>query len=295
MGHLDGKRIVITGSTRGLGRAFAEECARAGARVVVNGTQGSLVDTVVSGILAAGGSAIGVTGSIAEESTAIALVNACVSTWGGIDTIIHNAGIVRDKTLLKMTAEEFDDVVAVHLRGAFFCIKHAGLAMKDAGGGHIILVISASGLSGGFGQGNYAAAKEGMMGLQRTAVLELARNGIRCNCIWPIAETDMTQVVFDRANAAAKAAGTEAPRPVDMGFGKPEEVAQGMVWLASDKAAHLQGQCITFNGRKTALWSHPAEVGATFHDDAWSVEELSAHYADAAQQAIWRPKMSKQS
>ncbi len=292
MGHLDGKRIVITGSTRGLGRAFAEETAKAGARVVVNGTNTGLVDEVVAGIRSSGGTAVGFTGSIAEESTAVGLVKTCVDTWGGIDTIVHNAGIVRDKTLLKMTAEEFDDVIAVHLRGAFFCIKQAGLAMKDAGGGHIILVISASGLSGGFGQGNYAAAKEGMMGLQRTAVLELSKANIRCNCMWPIAETDMTQVVFDRANAAARAAGTEPPRPVDMGFGKPYEVAQGMVWLASDKAVHLQGQCLTFNGRKTALWSHPAEVGVTFHKDAWSVEELSSHYADVAQQAIWRPKMS---
>lgn len=292
MGHLDGKRVVITGSTRGLGRAFAEEMARAGARVIVNGTNAALVDDVVAGIRAEGGQAAGCVGSIAAEATAADLVRTCVDQWGGIDTIVHNAGIVRDKTLLKMTAAEFDDVIAVHLRGAFFCIKHAGLAMKDAGGGHIILVISASGLSGGFGQGNYAAAKEGMMGLQRTAVLELSKSNIRCNCMWPIAETDMTQVVFERANAAARAAGQEPPRPVDMGFGKPREVAQGMVWLASDKASHLQGQCLTFNGRKTALWSHPAEVDVTFHKDAWTVEELAAHYAAVTQQAIWRPKMA---
>jgi 3-oxoacyl-[acyl-carrier protein] reductase len=292
MGHLDGKRIAITGSTRGLGRAFAEEMAKAGARVVVNGTRADLVDEVVAQIRASGGTATGFTGSIAEEATAAGLVRTCVESWGGIDTIVHNAGIVRDKTLLKMTAEEFDEVIAVHLRGAFFCIKHAGLAMKDSGGGHIILVISASGLSGGFGQGNYAAAKEGMMGLQRTAVLELSKSNIRCNCMWPIAETDMTQVVFERANAAARAAGTTPPRPVDMGFGKPHEVAQGMVWLASDTAAHLQGQCLTFNGRKTALWSHPSETGVTFHADAWSVAELDAHYREVAQQAIWRPKMA---
>ncbi|MCP5178975.1 MAG: SDR family oxidoreductase [Pseudomonadales bacterium] len=291
MGHLDGKRIVITGSTRGLGRAFAEEMARAGARVVVNGTQAALVDEVVAGIRAAGGTAIGLAGSIAEESTAARLVAACVDNWGGIDTIVHNAGIVRDKTLLKMTAEEFDDVIAVHLRGAFFCIKHAGIAMKAGGGGHIILVISGSGLAGGFGQGNYAAAKEGMMGLLRTAALELTKSGIRCNALWPIAETDMTQVVFERAAATAEAAGQPAPRPVDMGFGKPREVAQGMVWLASDKAAHLQSQCVTFNGRKTALWSHPAETGVTFHAGPWSVEDLAAHYAEVAQQPIWRPRM----
>ncbi len=291
MRHLNGKRIVITGSTRGLGRAFAEEMATAGASVVINGTNQALLDEVKQGIEARGGKVAAVAGSIADEATAQALVQTCVERFGGIDMLVHNAGIVRDKTLLKMTAEEFDEVIAVHLRGAFFCLKHAGLAMKDAGGGHIVLVISASGLAGGFGQGNYAAAKEGMMGLLRTALLELSRFNIRCNALWPIAETDMTQVVFERAAAAASSAGTEPPRPSDMGFGSPEEVAQGLVWLASDKASHIQGQCLTFNGRKTALWSHPKEVGVTFRDEPWSVEELTEHYANADQQPVYRPRM----
>ena len=291
MGHLDGKRIVITGSTRGLGRAFAEQMAAAGASVVINGTNQALLDDVAEGIRKRGGRVAAVAGSIAEEATAENLVRTCTETFGGIDVMLHNAGIVRDKTLLKMTAEEFDEVIAVHLRGAFFCLKHAGLAMKDAGGGHIILVISASGLAGGFGQGNYAAAKEGMMGLQRTALLELSRFNIRCNAVWPIAETDMTQVVFERAAAAAKTSGTEAPRPSDMGFGSPDEVAQGIIWLASDKAGHMQGQCLTFNGRKTALWSHPRETGVTFRDNPWSVEDLAEHYANADQQSVYRPRM----
>lgn len=291
MGHLDGKRIVITGSTRGLGRAFAEQTAAAGASVVINGTNQVLLDEVAKGIRSRGGNVAAVAGSIAEEATAEALVKTCVDQFGGIDLLVHNAGIVRDKTLLKMTAEDFDDVIAVHLRGAFFCLKHAGLVMKESGGGHIVLVISASGLAGGFGQGNYAAAKEGMMGLLRTALLELSRFNIRCNALWPIAETDMTQVVFERAAAAAKTAGTDAPRPSEMGFGTPAEVAQGLIWLASDKAAHIQGQCLTFNGRKTALWSHPKEVGVTFRDEPWSVEELAEHYANADQQPVYRPRM----
>ncbi len=289
---LAGKRIVITGSSRGLGRAFAVACVEAGAQIVINGTSADALDETAELIRAAGAEPVIVRGSVADEDLCRQLVGQCVDSYGGIDVMVHNAGIVRDRTLLKMTAEEFDAVIAVHLRGAWACTKHAGLAMRE-NGGHIIQIISASGLSGGFGQGNYAAAKAGMMGLLRTAVLELTRFGIRCNAMWPVAETDMTQVVFQRAEAQAQAEGKTAPSPREMGFGKPHEVAAGLVWLASDAAAELNGQCLSFNGRKTALWSHPAEVGVTFHDEAWTVDELASHYEGVTPQPIYRPPMIK--
>ena len=195
---LEGKRIAITGSSRGLGRAFAIACAEEGAQVIINGTNEAALTEVAGTIKNAGGTVAVLSGSVAEESVCQSLVAKCVDTYGGIDTIIHNAGVVRDRTIMKMTAEEFDEVIAVHLRGAFLCTKHAALAMKETGG-HIIHITSGSGLAGGFGQANYAAAKEGMMGLLRTAVLELTKFGIRCNAMWPVADTDMTQVVFERA------------------------------------------------------------------------------------------------
>lgn len=290
MPTLDGKRIVITGSSRGLGRAFAIASAAAGARVVINGTNQEALAEVESVMAGAGGSVVAVPGSVAEEDVCERLVSTCVERFGGIDVMVNNAGIVRDRTLMKMSADDFDAVVAVHLRGAFLCTKHAALAMRE-GGGHIIQIMSGSGLAGGFGQGNYAAAKEGMMGLLRTAVLEFGRYGIRTNAMWPIAETDMTQVVFERAREAAAAKGETAPAPVQMGFGKPEEVATGLVWLASDGAAHLNGQCLTFNGRKTALWAHPEERHVTFHEAPWTVAELDAHYRDIEPLPIYRPRM----
>lgn len=280
--------MVITGSSRGLGRAFAIASAAAGAKVVINGTNNQALAEVEDTIRSAGGEVVAFAGSVAEEPVCQALVQTCVEHFGGIDVMVHNAGIVRDRTLMKMTVEDFDAVIAVHLRGAFACTKHAALAMRESGG-HIIQVVSGSGLAGGFGQGNYAAAKEGMMGLLRTAVLELTRFGIRTNAFWPIAETDMTQVVFERARQAAQAEGRPAPTPVELGFGKPEEVAQGLIWLASDAASRFNGQCMTFNGRKTALWAHPEERHVTFHDRPWTLEELDAHYRDIEPLPLYRP------
>ncbi|MCY4562970.1 MAG: SDR family oxidoreductase, partial [Gammaproteobacteria bacterium] len=152
-----------------------------------------------------------------------------------------------------------------------------------------IQVISASGLVGGFGQGNYAAAKEGMIGLLRTSLLEFARYGIRSNALWPVGQTDMTQVVFERARAAAAQQGEPPPDPVDMGFGTPEEVAAGLVWLAGDGAARFNGQILSFNGRKTGLWTHPAEVHADYRDKPWTVEELDAYYSDIEPQPVNPP------
>ena len=280
--------MVITGSSRGLGRAFAIASAAAGARVVINGTNREALAEVEDTIRTSGGDVLAIAGSVAEEPVCRALVEGCVERFGGIDVLVNNAGIVRDRTIMKMSMEDFDAVIAVHLRGAFACTKHAALAMRERGG-HIIQVVSGSGLVGGFGQGNYAAAKEGMMGLLRTAVLELTRFGIRTNAFWPIAETDMTQVVFERARAAARDEGREAPAPVDMGFGRPEEVAQGLVWLASDGAARFNGQCMTFNGRKTALWVHPEERHVTFHDQPWLVEQLDEHYRHIEPLPMYRP------
>lgn len=293
MARLAGKNIVVTGSSRGLGRAFAIAMAAEGASVVINGTNREALAEVEETISSAGGNVLAIAGSVAEEATCAQLVSGCVESFGSIDVMVNNAGIVRDRTLLKMTVEEWDDVLAVNLRGAFACTKHAALAMRDAGGGHIVQVISASGLSGGFGQGNYAAAKAGMMGLLRTAVLELSRFNIRNNALWPVAETDMTQVVFERAAAMAKEQGEEPPTPAEMGFGKPEEVAQGLVWLVSDAAAHFDGQCLSFNGRKTAIWRHPAEEHVSFHDDPWTFDELNEYYADVEPLPIYRPVRAK--
>ena len=270
MGRLDGKRIVITGSSRSLGRHFALACAAEGASLVVNGTNEDALSAVKDELSALGAPVHAVLGSVAETSVCNALVACCVDNFGGIDVMVNNAGIVRDRTLMKMTDDDFDEVIAVNLRGPFLCTRSAAVAMKAQGSGHIIQITSASGLVGNFGQTNYAAAKAGMMGMMYTACKELARYDIRCNAMWPIARTDMTQPLVEKSDKTA----------AELGFGEPQDVAQGLVWLASDAARELNGQCLTFNGFRTALWRSPSEEYVKNEHHVISIEELEAYYAN---------------
>ena len=270
MDRLKGKRIVITGSSRSLGRHFALACAAEGASLIVNGTNEEALADVAREVADLGVAVHAVVGSVAETQVCNALVETCVDKFGGIDVMVNNAGIVRDRTLMKMSDEDFDEVIAVNLRGPFLCTRSAAVAMKAQGSGHIIQITSASGLVGNFGQTNYAAAKAGLMGMMYTAAKELGRYNIRCNAMWPVARTDMTQPLIDNSDATA----------LELGFGEPEDVAMGLVWLASDAAERFNSQCLTFNGLKTALWRSPSEEYIKQEQQAISIEELEGYYAE---------------
>ena len=270
MDRLKGKRIVITGSSRSLGRHFALACAAEGASLIVNGTNEEALADVAREVADLGVAVHAVVGSVAETEVCNALVETCVDKFGGIDVMVNNAGIVRDRTLMKMSDEDFDEVIAVNLRGPFLCTRSAAVAMKAQGSGHIIQITSASGLVGNFGQTNYAAAKAGLMGMMYTAAKELGRYNIRCNAMWPVARTDMTQPLIDKSDATA----------LELGFGEPEDVAMGLVWLASDAAERFNSQCLTFNGLKTALWRSPSENYIKQEQQAISIEELEGYYAE---------------
>ena len=270
MDRLKGKRIVITGSSRSLGRHFALACAAEGASLIINGTNEQALAKVAREVADLGVAVHAVAGSVAETEVCNALVDTCVDKFGGIDVMVNNAGIVRDRTLMKMSDEDFDEVIAVNLRGPFLCTRSAAVAMKAQGSGHIIQITSASGLVGNFGQTNYAAAKAGLMGMMYTAAKELGRYNIRCNAMWPVARTDMTQPLIDNSDATA----------LELGFGEPEDVAMGLVWLASDAAERFNSQCLTFNGLKTALWRSPSEDYIKQEQQAISIEELEGYYAE---------------
>ena len=270
MDRLKGKRMVITGSSRSLGRHFALACAAEGASLIVNGTNEEALADVAREVADLGVAVHAVVGSVAETEVCNALVDTCVDKFGGIDVMVNNAGIVRDRTLIKMSDEDFDEVIAVNLRGPFLCTRSAAVAMKAQGSGHIIQITSASGLVGNFGQTNYAAAKAGLMGMMYTAAKELVRYNIRCNAMWPVARTDMTQPLIDKSDATA----------LELGFGEPEDVAMGLVWLASDAAERFNSQCLTFNGLKTALWRSPSEDYIKQEQQAISIEELEGYYAE---------------
>ena len=267
MGRLSGKRMVITGSSRSLGRHFALACAAEGASLVINGTSEEALAETQAAVAALGAPVHAVPGSVTETAVCNSLVDACIEQFGGIDVMVNNAGIVRDRTLL----------IAVNLRGPFLCTRRAAQAMRQQGGGHIIQITSASGLVGNFGQTNYAAAKAGLMGMMYTATKELARYNIRNNAMWPVARTDMTQPLIDKSGVSA----------AEMGFGEPEDVAKGLVWLASDAAREFNGQCLTFNGLRTALWRSPTEEYVKQQQHAITIDELEGYYAGLAPLPIY--------
>jgi len=283
MAAVAGRRVIVTGASRGLGRAFAVALGREGASVVANGTNRELVDGVVAEIVAAGGAAVACVGSVADDDVAGELVATCTREFGGIDAVVNNAGIVRDRTLMNMSPAEFDEVVAVNLRGTWSVSRHAARAMKDQGNGGLLLqVISGSAFVGSVGQTNYAASKAGVMGMLYAWDVELARFGIRTNALWPVAETDMTQVVFDGVRQRAEAKGQPVPAASELGFGRPADIAPIVVYLCSERAAHLRSQLFTFNGSKLAVWQHPREIDVQ-RRPAWTVDEIDAAIHDAAQ------------
>jgi NAD(P)-dependent dehydrogenase (short-subunit alcohol dehydrogenase family) len=272
---LDGKVAIVTGSTRGLGRGFAEALAAEGAQVVVNGTNEALVSEVVEGI---GDAAVGVAGSVAEWDVAERLTQTALDKFGRLDILINNAGIVRDRTLMRMSEEEFDDVIAVNLKGTFACTRFAAQAMRDradegTAGGRIISIVSNTGLRGGFGQTNYAAAKAGVAGMIRTWAMELERYAIKVNGLWPVAVTDMTRVLVEREEQQAADEHRDQKTARELGLGQIAEVAAMAVYLASDLCA-LHGQILTCNGTKLALWSHPDEV-VTAEGESWTPEAIN--------------------
>ncbi|MEZ5257825.1 MAG: SDR family oxidoreductase [Ilumatobacteraceae bacterium] len=189
---------------------------------------------------------------------------------------------------MNMTLEEFDDVIAVNLRGTWSVSRHAARAMKAQGHGLLLQVISGSAFVGSVGQTNYAASKAGIMGMLYAWDLELARFGIRTNALWPVAETDMTQVVFEGARQRAEASGAQAPQPREMGFGAPAEIAPIVAYLCSARADHLRSQLFTFNGTKLAIWEHPREA-TVYRRDEWTTDELDDALRDAAN-PVHRPE-----
>ena len=283
MGICDGRVVIITGAGRGLGRAHALAFAAEGAKVVVTDVGASLqgdgndmspAQEVVDLIRANGGEAITNGDDIADWDGAGRLVQSAIETFGGLDTVVTNAGIVRDRTLMNMTPDEFDEVIAVNLRGTWSVSRHAARAMK-ATGGHLLQIFSNSGFTGSIGQTNYAASKAGVMGMLYAWDVELSRFNSRTNALWPIAETDMTQVVFDMAKKRSEETGKPVPSAADLGFGTPETIAPLVVYLCSDRASHLRSQLFTFNGRKLALWSHPKETWIE-RKESWTLDELDA-------------------
>lgn len=255
MGKVDGKVAIVTGSGRGLGRAFAIALAKEGASVVVNSVDPvkRTADKVAEEIKKSGGRVVSVIAKVGTKDVADKLVDAAVKNFGSFDVLVNNAGVTRDQMLIKMTEEMWDEVITVHLKGAFLNSQSAVKYWIDNNiKGHIINITSGVGLHGNVGQTNYAAAKGGIIAMTKTHSKELVRNGICVNAVAPLARTEM----FDNVrNLELKKFMFDimAKKNVLQRVGEPEDVAPLIVFLASEDSHFISGQIICASGNDGEL------------------------------------------
>ncbi|ASN37806.1 MAG: SDR family oxidoreductase [Paeniglutamicibacter terrestris] len=285
---LAGKVAIVTGSGRGLGLSYAQELARQGAAVVVNDVDEKVAAEAVASITAAGGKAVSVVAPVGTTETAKALVTSAVENFGRLDILVTNAGVLRDKSILKMTDEDFDLVINVHLRGTFTCVREAyGYFKENNIAGRIITIGSPTGQRGNFGQTNYAAAKAGIVGMVRTWAMEMKRAGVTVNAVIPVAATAMTKTVPFFAKAVEADERGEAMPDFfrkELGFGTADDVAGLIAFLATEEAGNITGQAIGAGGDRLQLWSHPEAIESAFNDGGWDFETLQERFPFADMQ-----------
>jgi NAD(P)-dependent dehydrogenase (short-subunit alcohol dehydrogenase family) len=274
--RLQGKVALVTGGGRGVGRGIALALAEAGAKVVVNDLGASLdgqseavqpAAQVVAEIKAMGGDAIIDGGSVAIRADADKMIDTAVQTFGRLDIVVNNAGILRDAIFHRMTEQEFDDVVAVHLKGCFNTSRAAAPVFKEQNGGSFVHMTSTSGLIGNFGQANYSAAKLGVVALSKSIAVDMQRFNVRSNAIAPFAWTRMIDSI---------PAETEEQKKRVEGLKKlvPERVAPFVAALCCDEAKHVTGQIFGVRNNEIHLFSQPRPVRSLTRDAGWTIDGI---------------------
>ena len=280
---LKDKVAVITGAGRGIGRGVAKLMAEEGAKVVVadlgvnvdgSGEDQSPAAQVVREIQDTGGTAVACYENVALMEGGERIVQSAIDNFGKLDIVVTPAGILRDRMVFNMAEQEWDDVIAVHMKGTFTVVKHASILFRQQRSGRIITFSSTSGLIGNSGQANYGAAKDGIAGFTRVVARDLGRYGVTANAISPAADTRMTGTVSEesraiRAQRGIAGAGVRSEMRRD-----PEDIAPFVTWLASDEAGHVNGHVFHVAGGMVGLMNEPEPVKTIHKEGRWDVEEI---------------------
>jgi NAD(P)-dependent dehydrogenase (short-subunit alcohol dehydrogenase family) len=268
-GFLRGKIVAVTGGGGGIGRCVALATAAAGATVLVadygvgmagEDPSSEVAEAVVAEITEAGGEAVAVADDISRMDAGERLIATAVERWGRIDGVVAIAGILRERMLFNMSEDEWDAVIATHLKGHFTVFRAAAAVMRKQESGGALIGFTSGAFAGSVAQANYAAAKGGIVSLVRSAAVGLHRYGVTANAIAPVARTRMS------ANVPSELAE----------MGEPEDVAPMVVYLLSDRAKHVTGQVYTVVGSKIAVWNQPVEVRAMWAEGRWTPEQIAA-------------------
>lgn len=271
---LQDKVVVVTGAGAGIGREFAKAYAAAGARVVVNDlakdkeTGKPMAQAVVEEIQQAGGEAVAAVESVAEWASAHRIIQAALDNFGRIDCVVNNAGIVRDRFVFNMSEEEWLAVVNVHLNGSFYMTRAAAQHFKSQQSGSYVHMTSTSGLIGNLGQANYSAAKMGIVGLSKSIALDMAKFGVRSNCIAPWAWTAMVATI--PADTPENIARIEKMKRME-----PAKIAPLAVYLASDRAQHVTGQIFGVRANEIYLFNQIRMIRSVHRSDGWTPERVA--------------------
>ncbi|MCB2049871.1 MAG: SDR family oxidoreductase [Novosphingobium sp.] len=280
---MDGKVALVTGAGRGVGRGIALEFAKAGAAVVVNDlgvalsgegeSEGSPAEQVVEEIRNMGGKAVANHDSVAEWEGGQAMVRDAIDNFGRIDAVVNNAGNLRDMFFHKMGPDDFDAVIAVHLKGSFNTSRAAAPLFKEQGSGAYVHMTSTSGLVGNFGQANYAAAKLGICGLSKSIALDMQRFGVRSNAVAPFAWTRMIDSIpTDTPEQQARVEGLKKL--------VPEKIAPFCVALCSDAGKDVTGQIFGVRNNEIYLFSQPRPIKTAHTSDGWTPETVAERVFD---------------
>ena len=286
---VEGKVVVVTGAGGGIGRDIALAMAREGAKVVVNdigasvsgeGNDAGPAQAVVNELKALGAEAVANTDSVSEAASAGRIIQTALDTFGRVDVVINNAGILRDRFFHKMSVDEWDAVIKVHLYGAFHVSRAAATHFKEQGSGNYIHMTSTSGLVGNFGQANYSAAKLGVAALSKSIALDMQKFNVRSNCISPFAWSRMIGSI--PTETPEEQARVERIKQMT-----PAKIAPLAVALASDSSAHVNGQIFAVRNNEIFLMSQPRPVRSVHRSEGWTPQTVLNHAMPALQSSFF--------